>query len=127
MGPESYRDREPGDVRKLRQRGQPATVVGTPRNVPRCRSRAPPETHSLETHSLSHAQPLWKPIEKALLRRGARDRFVEALREGVPREGGALDAHWELHDALKSLEVAELDLRVGRHRLVGAVEALLVY
>src|ERR687891_1935867 len=33
--------------------------------------------------------------------------FVEALLEGVPGEGGALDAHRELHDALERLEVAE--------------------
>src|SRR6266511_1037398 len=33
--------------------------------------------------------------------------LVEALLEGVPGEGGALDAHRELHDTLEGLEVAE--------------------
>src|SRR5262245_38572223 len=46
--------------------------------------------------------------------------FVEALLEGVPGEGGALDAHRELHDALERLEVAEADaLELGGE--VGAV------
>src|SRR5262245_1494599 len=39
------------------------------------------------------------------LRRGLD--FLEALLEGVPRQGCALDAHRELHDALESFEVAE--------------------
>jgi catechol 2,3-dioxygenase-like lactoylglutathione lyase family enzyme len=47
--------------------------------------------------------------------------FVEALLEGVPGEGGALDAHGELHDALEGLEVAEADaLELGGE--VGVVE-----
>src|SRR5918993_5692227 len=40
--------------------------------------------------------------------------LVERLRERVPAEHGALDAHRELHDALQCLEVAERDLRVTR-------------
>src|SRR5918994_1731783 len=35
-------------------------------------------------------------------------RFVEALLEGVPAQGGALDADRELHDAPQRLEVAQL-------------------
>src|SRR5262249_40413266 len=33
--------------------------------------------------------------------------FLERLLQGVPREGGALDPHRELHDALQRFEVAE--------------------
>ena len=42
--------------------------------------------------------------------------FVEPLGERVPGEGGALDAHRELHHALQRLEVAELDLVERRRR-----------
>src|SRR5438067_2006190 len=70
------------------------------------------------------------PGEGCLRSRGPSLRLslVEALGQGVPREGGALDAHGELHHALKGLEVAELDvgLEADRLLLLAAVEALLV-
>ena len=50
--------------------------------------------------------------------------LFQALREGVPGQRGALDAHGELHDAAQRLEVAELHVGVdGLGRLaVLAVE-----
>jgi hypothetical protein len=56
--------------------------------------------------------------------------LVEPLGQGVPRQGGALEAHGELHDTLEGLEVAEFHLGVGRRGVgaggVAAVEARLV-
>src|SRR4051812_13260048 len=64
-----------------------------------------------------------------LLRCGGLGRgLVEALSQGVPGERGALDAHRELHHALKGLEVTELDVGLEGDGLLflAAVEALLV-
>src|SRR4051794_13756152 len=49
--------------------------------------------------------------------------LVEALRQRVPRQRGALDPHRELDDALERLEVAELDLGIGGRRVGAAAVA----
>ena len=63
-------------------------------------------------------RPVRRPLRRSRpdLARSGRGRLVEALLQRVPREGGALDAHRELHDALQRLEVAELHARrsIGR-------------
>ncbi len=88
---------EHGQCRQHRRRGHDGT------GIDRIGHHDPESGHDARVH------PVLRP--PALLSDDARKlgrHFVEALGQGVPAEGGALDAHGELHHSLQGRQFAEL-------------------
>ena len=69
---------------------------------------------------------VWNRPDPAVRKRqnGSGGRLVERLQQGVPGQGGALDAHGELDHALQRLEVAEGQTAARRWSLVAVAVAV---